>query len=194
MAVVQSAKKAGSITVEATSPGLAPAKVTVQANAITLRPQVAVWERKVPVGSGLTGLWRPLPVAAASRRFEWLAGNGNILFTLSQAGSTLTGTLEGEGGYFGTEKPISIEEGKVDGNHVFFKAGSSTYSGTIQGDQLELQRTIHLPDWLKAMLKQSQPSGPRPAIGPPPDGSDPSFDPNFRVPSSIAVVLHRVER
>ena len=61
MALVQASKTAGSITVEATSPGLAPAHVTIAANAMTLRPQVAVWEREVPAGSGITGLWRPVP-------------------------------------------------------------------------------------------------------------------------------------
>ena len=38
--------------------------------------------------------------------------------------------------------PLPIEEGKVDGDSVSFKAGNSTYSGTLKGDQIELQRKI----------------------------------------------------
>ena len=34
----------------------------------------------------------------------------------------------------------------------------------------------------------------RPAIGPAPDGSDPSMDPSWHIPSSVPVVLVRVER
>ena len=30
------------------------------AKGVTLRPQVAVWEREVPTGPGITGLWRPI--------------------------------------------------------------------------------------------------------------------------------------
>ena len=40
MAIVQATKKAGSITVEATSPGLSPATVTITTKAATLRPQM----------------------------------------------------------------------------------------------------------------------------------------------------------
>ena len=194
MALIQSSKQAGSITVEASSPGLAPAAVTIRTNEVRLRPQVAIWERKVPAGSGLTGLWRPLPAAPASGSLAWFVGNGNTLFILSQAGSELTGTLEGEGGYFGSDEPIPIQEGRVEGNNLFFKAGNSSYSGTVQGGQLQLQRVIHLPAWVKAFLKKPQASGPQLAVGPPPDGSDPSFNPNFPIPASIPVVLHRVER
>ncbi|HEU5336451.1 MAG TPA: DUF4982 domain-containing protein, partial [Terriglobales bacterium] len=194
MALLQSTKKAGSLTVETSSPGLAPATVTIRTNAVALRPQVVIWERKVPVGSGLTGLWRPVPAPPASGILAWFAGSGNTLFTLSQDGNTLSGTLEGESGYFGSDEPIAIQQGKIDGNTVSFNAGNSSYSGTIQGDQLQLQRVIHLPAWIKARLKEPQTAGHRLAVGPPPDGSDPSFNPNFRIPASIPVVLHRVER
>ena len=61
MAMVQSSKTAGDITVEATSPGLTSASVTIAGKSVTLRPQVAVWEREVPTGAGITGLWRPIP-------------------------------------------------------------------------------------------------------------------------------------
>ena len=68
MALVQSAKTAGNITVEASSPGLTPASVSISAKAVKLRPQVAVWEREVPAGTGVTGLWRPAPAPAAAGR------------------------------------------------------------------------------------------------------------------------------
>src|SRR6476646_2922856 len=41
MAVVQSTKKAGIITVEASSPGLTAATVTIEGKQVSLRPQVA---------------------------------------------------------------------------------------------------------------------------------------------------------
>ena len=107
MAIVQSAKTAGSITVEATSPGLAPASVTIAAKAVTLRPQVAVWEREMPQGSGITGLWRP--------RQE----GGTQIFILRQDGSKLTGTVEGIGAGWagGYDAPIPITDGTVDGQN-----------------------------------------------------------------------------
>ena len=52
MAIVQSTKTAGSITVEATSPGLDAASATIAAKAVTLRPQMAVWEREDSAGYG----------------------------------------------------------------------------------------------------------------------------------------------
>ena len=57
----------GKITVEATSPGLTPASVTITAKGVTLRPQVALWNREVPAGSGITGLWRPIRQPPATR-------------------------------------------------------------------------------------------------------------------------------
>ena len=46
-------------------------------------------------------------------------------------------------GFFGgNDAPLPIEEGKVDGNSVSFKAGNSTFSGTLKGDQIELQRMV----------------------------------------------------
>src|SRR6478672_11057098 len=60
MALIQGDKNAGEITVEAESPGLTGAKVSIPAKAVKLRPQVAVWQREIPKGSGVTGLWRPV--------------------------------------------------------------------------------------------------------------------------------------
>ena len=191
MALVQSTKTAGSITVEAVSPGLNSASVTIAAREVTLRPQVAVWEREVPVGSGVTGLWRP--IAGSGGATGLLASDGTILFTLRQGGSKLTGSVEGSGGGFfgGSDAGIPITDGKLDGHNVYFKAGNNTYSGSLVGDQIALQRTAELGS---ALTRAEESTGSRPAIGPPPDGSDPSRNPNMRSPSSIPVVLHRVER
>ena len=116
-----------------------------------------------------------------------------MLFTIRQDGNKLTGSVEGAGGGFfgGSDPDIPITDGKVDGKNVYFKAGNNTYSGTLEGDQIELQRTVELGF---ALPPAGEPTGPRPAVGPPPDGSDPSRNPNIRFPSSIPVVLHRVER
>jgi len=194
MALIQSTKTAGNITVEATSHGLAPASVTIVAKAVTLRPQVAVWEREVPVGSGITGLWRPIPnTGGATGLLAMLIGGGTTLFSLRQEGNTLTGSVEGTGGGFfgGGDTPTPITEGKVDGDNVFFKAGNSTYSGMLKGDQIELQRTIDFG--FRMPEAPPAPTGPRPAIGPPPDGSDPSIGGGFGRPL-IPLVLHRVDR
>ena len=192
MALVQSAKTAGSITVDAESPGLTSASVTIATKEVARRPQVAVWEREVPKGPGITGLWRPIVVSGGATGLSSL-GNGTMLFTLRQDGSTLTGSMEGAGGGFfgGSDAGIPITDGKVDGKSVYFKAGNNTYSGTLERDQIELQRTVELGF---ALPRAGEPTGPRPAVGPPPDGSDPSRSPNTRFPSSIPVVLHRVER
>jgi beta-galactosidase len=124
----------------------------------------------------------------------FLVGDGTTIFSLRQDGSTLTGSVEGvAGGFFGgSDAAIPIAEGKVDGQSVSFKVGNSTFSGTLKGDQLELMRTIDFSRWLSRLPKE--PSGPRPAIGPPPDGSDPSSNMPSRIPQGIPVVLRRVQR
>jgi len=194
MGIVQSTKTAGSITVEATCLGLAPASITIVAKGATLRPQVAVWEREAPVGPGITGLWRPIPnTRGATGLLAMLIGGGTTLFSLRQEGNTLTGTVEGTGGGFfgGADTPTPITEGKVDGDSVYFKAGNSTYSGSLKEGQMELQRTF---DFGFPMPRtQEAPAGSRPAIGPPPDGSDPSKGAGFGRPL-LLVVLRRVDR
>jgi beta-galactosidase len=178
MGIVQAARQAGSVTVEVTSPGLTPATVTIAAKAAKLRPAVPVWHREVPAGVGITGLWRPLPPA-------------DTLFTLRQDGNKLTGTVEGAGGGGfgggGGDQPVTIEDGKVDGSSVSFRAGMTTYSGTVERGELQLQRTFAggrgggfgpggpptPPAGAIVPLGQSAGSAP-PAVGPPPDGSDPS--------------------
>jgi beta-galactosidase len=194
VALVQSLKKDGEITVEATSPGLTPARATIEAKTVTLRPQVAVWEREIPQGSGITGLWRPEPPSGNGNNpaIQFFVGSGAMVFSLHQNGSSLTGNVEGgEGGFFGGDDvPTPIEDGQVNGNQVSFKAGRSTYSGTLNGDRIELDRKMSFPFRMRPPEKQSG----GPAIGPPPDGSDPSIGNRRRIPSSIPVVLHRVQR
>ncbi len=148
----------------------------------------------MPIGSGITGLWRPIAGSGgATGLLAFFAGNGTMLFTLRQDGNKLTGSMDGAGGGFfgGSDAGSPITDGKVDGKNVYFKAGNNTYSGTLEGDQIELQRTVELGF---ALPRTEEPTGPRPVVGPAPDGSDPSRSPNMRFPSSIPVVLHRVER
>ncbi len=194
MGIVQAQKNAGRVTVEVTAPGLAPARVTISAKSATLRPQADPWERDVPKGAGLTGLWRPTAVAGVSGRVAALAGDANSLFTLRQNGSDLTGIVEGSGagGFFGgSDVPAPIADGKVDGNRVSFKVGNSTYTGALNADRMELNRTT---DPAMQMPHPAEPTGSRPVIGPPPDGSDPSRNPAMRLPAVIPVVLHRGAR
>ena len=173
MAIVQATKTAGDISVEATSPGLAPATVTIAAKETKLRPQVAMWEREVPSGSGVTGLWRPMP-QETNELMSFLGVGGSMVFTLRQDGSSLTGTVEGTGRSFtgGNDVPTPITEGKVDGDRISFKAGRNDFSGTVKGDRIELERNITFPFKLPQPAKEA---ANRPAVGPPPDGSDPSI-------------------
>ena len=191
MALVQSAKTAGEITVDAASPGLSSATLTISTKPVKLRPQVAVWEREVPSGAGITGLWRPVASGSSNDFLSMIVGT-NTVFTLRQDGSQLTGTVEGGAGFFGGDDvPTPVIEGKVDGDRVSFKSGDSKYSGLVKGSLIELQRSFALP-WESPALPKEEPG--RPAIGPAPDGSDPSIDTTWEVPSSVPVVLHRAER
>jgi beta-galactosidase len=188
MALVQSAKTAGSITVEASAPGLTAASVTISSRAVKLRPQVAVWERDVPAGAGVTGLWRP----AAG------AGNGaGQIYTFRQNGDSLLGSIEGGGR--GGDSSLAIEEGRVDGATISFKAANAVYTGALKGDMIELRRTGGEME-RRGRIVPAESSGPRPAIGPPPDGSDPSR-PAFvglgggdRGQTPAPMVLHRTTR
>jgi beta-galactosidase len=184
MALVQSTKAAGTITVEATSPGLTPASVTISTKAVKLRPQLPAWERAVPAGEGITGLWRP-------------AGGASQLFTFQQNGNALTGTVEGGGAFGGGgDTPNAIEAGKVDGANISFSAANVTYTGTLKGGAIELQRTGGGFGGRGGRGAPAEPAGPRPAIGPPPDGTDPSRGiGGGRGPQTPApAVLRRVKR
>jgi beta-galactosidase len=185
MAIVQATKSAGSLQVEATSPGLTPASATVRSKSVMLRPQVAVWERAAPAGSGISGLWRPVKNAAA---------DADMLFAFHQEGAVLTGSLDSSGGMGfggGPAGEVSIEGGKVDGSSVDFRAGNTSYTGTVSGDRIELRRNAPAGRGGRGM--PPAPSGPHPAIGPAPDGSDPSFG-GRRGMAPAPVMLRRVER
>lgn len=174
MAIVQSATFAGGLTVEVASPGLAPARATIWAGAVTPRPQVAPWERESLRGSGITGLWRP-------------ENNAGLLFILVQDGRTLSGTVEGLGaGWAGCEDaPVPIVGGTLEGTIVGFSAGSERFSGRVNGDRIELVRAT----------SDSQPMRPpHPVFGPAPDGSDPSQTPLSSAPVPELIVLHRAVR
>lgn len=164
---MQSSKTAGSIKVEATSPGLTAAVVTIASRAAKLRPQVAAWEREAPTGAGVTGLWRPVTAMADS------------VYTFRQDGNTLTGKVEtsGGGGFGGRGAPSGgrIEDGKVEGSNISFRAGTTMYAGSVNGDQIELRQTGGAGRGGRGGARPVSEPGPRPAIGPPPDGSDPSF-------------------
>jgi beta-galactosidase len=117
-----------------------------------------------------------------------------MVFTLRQNGSNLTGTVEGTGGGFfgGTDAPIPVSEGKVDGDSLSFKAGNNTFLGSVKGDQIELEKTILIPFRMPPPPSDTHGS---PAVGPPPDGSDPSINPErLRRRGGIQVVLQRAQR
>ena len=97
MALVQSSKNAGTIRIDAASPGLTSASVSIAAKAVKLRPQVAVWEREVPSGSGITGLWRPAQSGSSNDFISMIVGT-NTVFTIHQDGNQLTGMVEGGAG------------------------------------------------------------------------------------------------
>jgi beta-galactosidase len=192
MAVVQSTRKGGNITVEASAPGLESARATVNAKTATLRPQVEIWERDVPQGAGVTGLWRETPAEGEqSEIMAFIAGSGAV-YSFKHDGSSLTGTVEGASVNFtgGMDVPAPIVNGKVSGDAIEFKVGGNSLTGTIKGERIELQRTINL-GW--AIPKTPEKAPDAPDIGPAPDGSDPSSG-DWNIPSAIPVVLKRAKR
>jgi beta-galactosidase len=66
----------------------------------------------------------------------------------------------------------------------------NAFEGKINGNRIELQRTIQLP-WERSKPKD-EPN--RPAIGPAPDGSDPSIGSWGNFGAGLRVVLKRAER
>jgi beta-galactosidase len=126
-----------------------------------------------------------------------LVGEGTMVFSLRQDGNKLTGYVEGAGGGFfgGNDAPIQIEDGKVDGDQVSFKAGNSTFTGSLKDGKIDLQRKIDIGF---PVPHPSEETAGRPAIGPPPDGSDPSFNISAAMRRAgapiVPVVLHPVQR
>jgi beta-galactosidase len=192
MALIQSTKKGGAITVEASAPGLESAQASINANGATPRPQVAVWEREVPKGDGVTGLWREAPAEGEQSEVMAFIAGGGAVYSFHQQGSSLTGTVEGASVNFtgGMDVPAPIVNGKINGNAIEFKVGSNSFSGTIKGDRVELQRSINL-GW--AQPKPSPKAPDAPDIGPAPDGSDPSIG-DWHIPDAIPVTLKRTKR
>jgi beta-galactosidase len=179
MAIVQSTGSPGTITVEATSPGLTPATASVTSTPVQVRPRVAVWERPAPSGEGITGLWRP-------------ASNGMQLFALKQEGGALTGSIETG------NAPTQIQDGKIESGAISFRAGNMTYAGAVKGDTIELQGSFTAGN-RDGRAPAAAPAESRLAIGPPPDGSDPSRGAfvglGGRGPQGpVTIVLHRVTR
>jgi beta-galactosidase len=154
---------------------------------------VAVWEREVPTGSGITGLWRPEPLPEGASEILEFIGGANSVYSLKQEGGSLTGTVEGSSVNFtgGSDVPAPIIDGKIDGSAVSFKAGNNTYSGSIEGDRIKLMRSINL-GW--EMPKPLPKPADAPFVGPPPDGSDPSIGDFLDLPPGIPVVLRRAQR
>ena len=192
MALVQTGKTPGTITVEATSPGLTSVAASVSSKQIELRPQVATWQRPVPKGTGITGLWLAVPEPGAGMASSFL-GSPRI-FTLTQQGGKLTGSVEGPGGWFGgDDAPVVIVDGVVQGDRVAFKSGINAFEGKVKGDQIELLRSVNIPFSMPTPKKEAA-NGP--AVGPAPDGSDPSMDfSDFgNVGKAMPVVLMRSER
>jgi beta-galactosidase len=173
---VQSTKYAGEVTVQATSTGLrAATPVTISSKGVQLRPQLAAWEHEIPMGPGISGMWRPEPVAATAGRGGF--GGGGGVYTFRQNGNTFTGTIEGAGGRGGgSESPVAIENGEVDGTAISFAAGGVSYTGAIKGEVIEIQRAAIAGrgGGGGSQSQQPAPAAPRPAIGPPPNGVDPS--------------------
>ena len=192
MALVQTEKIPGDLTIEAASPGLTSATATVSSKQVELRPQVAVWQRPIPKGEGVTGLWVAVS-DPGSGMMASVVGSPRI-FTLTQQGGKLTGTVEGPGGWFGgDDAPAPVVDGVVQGDHVSFKSGINVFDGTTKDGQLVLKRTVNIP-W--SMPVPAKPDPEAPVIGPAPDGTDPSFDiSDFAgAPSSLTVVLKKSDR
>ncbi len=78
----------------------------------------------------------------------------------------------------------------MDGDQISFKAGNSTFSGTLKGEQIELRRTANLGFPMPEPAKEE---ANRPAVGPPPDGSDPSINPSWLRQPNTPILLHRVQ-
>jgi beta-galactosidase len=191
MAIVQAGKSAGSITVEATSTGLLGATASVSTKQTALRPQVGIWQRPIPKGAGITGLWKSTSVPTG---FMAMVLGSPRIFTLIQEGGKLSGTVEGPGGWFGgDDAAVSITDGSVLGDRVAFKSGMNSFEGKINGGQLELNRSVKIPFTMPTPKKED---ASRPAIGPAPDGSDPSIDFAGMATTSptMTVVLKRAER
>ena len=129
-------------------------------------------------------------------------GNMDTVYTFRQDGNMLTGSVEssGGGGFGGRGAPSGgpIEDGKVEGSNISFQTGTTTYTGTINGDQIELRQSGGAGGrGGRGGAPPAAETGPRPAIGPPPQGSDPSFGAGGgggRGGAQTPIVLRRAKR
>jgi beta-galactosidase len=87
-----------------------------------------------------------------------------------------------------------IEDGKIDGAAMSFRVGTTTYTGTVKGDEIELQRIAPPRRGGAGAPAAPAGTGPRPAVGPPLPGSDPSFGAGRGGQAPAPLVLHRVTR
>lgn len=85
-----------------------------------------------------------------------------------------------------------MEDGKVDGNKLSFRVAGASYSGRLSGDWIELVR--ERPQGWKPRPNPLDLADPSLAIGPAPDGSDPSGMPQRRPPAEVPLVLKRVKQ
>ncbi len=193
MGIVQTTKQAGTITVEISSPGLQSATATMTTRPVAFTPQVKVWQRTVSAGEGITGLWRPVVQDGPSGPDPLqLAVSGDTLYSFVQQGSALTGTLEGPPANFGPATTGAID-GTIEGSHLHFKVGVTTYEGSVTSDdRMELRRSA--PPRPGATAPPPAETAPRPVIGPPPDGSDPSLGGFNRGGPQTKLVLRRSQR
>ena len=135
MALVQSTKTAGNITVEAQFAGIDAGQ---RHHLRESREAAAAGGGLGARGSGGLGHHRPVETGSRSgcRRPRWRrVRRRSQVFTFRQNGGALTGTVEGGGGGRGGggETPVAIEDGKVDGANISFKAGNVAYTGTREG-------------------------------------------------------------
>ena len=196
MAIVQATRPPGSIVVEAASPGLAGATATIHAREGGLRPQVPPWERPVPSGPGVTGLWRPVVVAeAAAPTIRCRSAAAAAWCSASdRTRDAVTGELDAAAdGFFDPSPGGVIEDGRIDGTGISFRVGRTKYEGTVSGDRIEVVKDTPFP--FPPPARPPATTAPQPVVGPPPDGSDPSFGPWFGALGAPArLVLHRVQR
>ena len=87
-----------------------------------------------------------------------------------------------------------IEDGKVDGTAISFRVGTTTYIGTVKGEQIELQRSAPPRRGGGAAPAAAADTAPRPAVGPPLPGSDPSFGAGRGAQAPAPLVLRRATR
>jgi len=123
MAIVQATKQAGDLLVEASSPGLTAASVTIRCQAVELRPAVAEVHREPPPsGPGIIGTW------------ESQSGDemGTATFVFEKHRDRLGGYVESD---FGEQ---TIENVQIDQDRVSFTAGPVSFSGEMKGDQMTL--------------------------------------------------------